>query len=219
MSNSFHATSLKRLPSSPITANPPCTKKILLSSIKKTPSKIPKANSCIKRATSTPAICQPNRVTPQTCITLKTSKPDTNKKYPCFNCKCCQSIRQMQPFLLEIYERQKHISKLLSKANIGKSKSTPKFQRTGYVKNSVEVKRRHCWLAMNVICVRHSLWLLSVITQSMANDKKFILSCMVSMKYLIMFNYVKLKWIFCLFVINVFQLSIDEFQFNLMIFQ
>lgn len=144
MSNSFHATSHKRLPSSPIAANPPCTKKILLSSVKKSPSKIPKANHSIKRSTSTPAICQSTRVISQTRIAQKSLSKPVTKKYPCFNCKCCQSIKQMQPFLLEIYERQKHISKLLSNANIGKSNSTPKYHRTGYTKNIVEVKRRHC---------------------------------------------------------------------------
>lgn len=146
MSNSFHTTSHKRLPTSPITANAPCTKKILLSSVKKSPSKIPQANAGIKRATSTPAICQTTRINSQPRTAQKPLKPSDTKKYPCFNCKCCQSIKKLQPMLLELYERQKYISKLLSNANIGtssKSKGTQKTHRIGYTKNT-EVKRRHC---------------------------------------------------------------------------
>lgn len=137
MSNSFHATSHKRLPSSPIAANPPCTKKILISSSKKVPSRIPKAAN-IKRAISTPSISLNTRA-----VVPKLPKPDGNsKKYPCYNCKCCESIKHMQPFLMAIYERQKYISKLLSNANIGKTMtSTPK---RGYKKNCLDVKRRHC---------------------------------------------------------------------------
>uniref|UniRef100_A0A336LPD1 CSON015606 protein n=1 Tax=Culicoides sonorensis TaxID=179676 RepID=A0A336LPD1_CULSO len=88
MTNSFHATSYKRPPSSPITSNPPCTKKIFLSSNKTskcTPSRIPKAYNNIKRALSTPAICQKNVSTSR--VELKAVKL-ISKKYPCLNCKC-----------------------------------------------------------------------------------------------------------------------------------
>uniref|UniRef100_A0A336LU71 CSON015606 protein n=1 Tax=Culicoides sonorensis TaxID=179676 RepID=A0A336LU71_CULSO len=142
MTNSFHATSYKRPPSSPITSNPPCTKKIFLSSNKTskcTPSRIPKAYNNIKRALSTPAICQKNVSTSR--VELKAVKL-ISKKYPCLNCKCCESIKQMQPILLEIYQRQKNVSKLLSNANIGSKLITSKHRmnKIGYVKN--DVKRR-----------------------------------------------------------------------------
>lgn len=145
MSNSFHVSSHKRLATSPIASNPPCTKKILTSSAKKSPSRIPKAFT-IKRASSTPAISQ--TITPKKIFVVgqKSEKPIVEKKFPCFNCKCCESIKQMQSVLLEVYQRQKNLSKLLSNANIGttsKHNDTHKSCRTGYVKRA-DVKRHHC---------------------------------------------------------------------------
>lgn len=94
----------------PYIPTPPASKKATISKIpqayiKRTPSLVVTSPTIIKK---------PNTMKP----TIEKAKPIINKiqNYPCGNCKCCQHI---QPIMMEVYERQKNISKLLSNANIG----------------------------------------------------------------------------------------------------
>lgn len=110
----------KRHATSPVSIVQPIIKKPYTSPANKkaTISKIPQAY--IKRSISNPVITSPTIIKKPNTLkpTMEKTKPIIKKieNLPCGNCKCCQHI---QPIMMEVYERQKNISKLLSNANIG----------------------------------------------------------------------------------------------------
>lgn len=52
---------------------------------------------------------------PRVTVQLNESHQSTSMHQPCMNCACCKYIKDIQPILMQLYERQKKMSEMISR--------------------------------------------------------------------------------------------------------